>query len=156
MFSTTLRMGGGDGGSQQSDEHEDTNLELYKDSNRERQQLKEQYERMEAIVANSCDAYMAKAIGMPLTEQNVKALQSWFNKEGSQAHSTQEEADKEESGMCASDKRMKARLEEVTKIGIVDPRSYLGEEFRKFIQSDEDQKKHGRHARAARSKRRSA
>ena len=96
-------------------------------------------QRIQALIAKSCDTYMAAAIGMPLTEENVGALQAWFNQEGSKVNNNTGEFSPET--LAPADKKEYERLAAVEKTKLFDTRSYLGQQFRDYVDNDKQAKK---------------
>jgi hypothetical protein len=93
--------------------------------------------RMKALAGNTIGQYLQEEIGgKPLTEENLAHLQAWFQKRGSTDHAT-EEAEPIFSG---NDKKEHDRLNTAVGAGTIDVRSYLGVQFREYLEKNPAEK----------------
>lgn len=95
--------------------------------------------RMTALASNTIGQYVQEEIGgRPLTEENLAHLQEWFQKQGSTDHATKEA--EPEPMFSGNDKKEHDRLNAAVGVGTIDVRSYLGVQFREYLEKNPAEK----------------
>ena len=93
--------------------------------------------RMEGICANKINEYMETHIGKPLTEENVAEFQKWL---GDRAATKSQEEEFGASSLNGFEKKEHERLDTALRIGVIETKSYLGNQFRKHIEKSPEDK----------------
>jgi hypothetical protein len=94
---------------------------------------------MKSLFDGGCSDYMQKTVGLDLTEENVDALQGWFNSKAQQNDYKATPA-AENMSLTARVRRECDRLTAVVASQNLDPKSYLGQKFRDFLANDDSNK----------------
>jgi len=88
--------------------------------------------RVRAILEGRADHYVKEAVGVPLVEGNLDKFQNWFGERFDMQ--AKQGAEDQESELNFFEQREHSRLKDALAEGKVDPRSYLGVRYRKYLQ----------------------